>query len=763
MYKKSFLISFLISVALVCSAQVPQKFNYQPVVRDVQQGLVKDRDVGFRMSILEGSMDGSPVYEETHMAATNAYGVANLVVGEGSVISGSFTNIPWGEQNYFLKVEVDPTGGTAYEHVGTSQLISVPYALYSANLSSPTQRFTIQEDEGHPVDSALFEVRNTEGQTVFAVYPEGTRIYILDEDAKGRKGGFAVGGYSRNTKGVTQEYLRVTPDSIRIYFDEESTKGRKGGFAIGGYSRSAKRTTDHYFMLKPDSAMFLMVSDYPDETASGALTVSTKTKNEGDENDGTSLIKLTRANYFIGHLAGSSITTGDQNCFIGFESGLNNTEGSQNTFLGLRSGWKNTSGHNNIFVGVDAGYDNTEGSLNTMVGFEAGQGNTTGNYNSFFGDHAGHQNKGGDLNTYYGAYSGEKIQSDGSNTFVGAYTGSEVTTGIQNVYIGMRAGSFVGSDFNTFVGAYAGSDEPENGGRNTFIGSDAGRSAKGEMNTFIGQSAGVLNSGSQNTCIGSNSGRDAAGMWNTFVGENSGWFNRGNSNIFLGSGSGAGCINGSENIFIGQEAGTNNGGNRNVFIGHNAGMNVNGSEMFIVNNSDGDSTSALVWGRFDKDIIRINNSLGIGMNVGDSVALAVAGEAVKEGTSDWTTTSDTRVKTDISTVENGLEQIMKLRPVTFRYTDTWREANPGIKDRQYYSFVAQEFGEVFPESVTRGEETLDGDPEPLLRMNSQPAQVVAIRAIQELTEQVREQQTMLEQLQEENMALRQLYQDMLTQ
>ena len=240
MYKRSTLISLLLMIALVCSAQVPQKFNYQAVVRNAQHALLSNQDVGFKMSILEGSANGSPVYVETHTVTTNGVGVADLVIGNGSATGSVFEEIAWGGTAMFLKVEVDPSGGTSYEHMGTSQLISVPYALYSGNISSPTRKFTIQEETGHPVDSALFEVRNAEGQTVFAVYPEGTRVYVLDEGSKGVKRGFAVGGYSRSGKGITQEYMHVSPDSIRMYFDDEATKGVKGGFAVGGYSRDTK-------------------------------------------------------------------------------------------------------------------------------------------------------------------------------------------------------------------------------------------------------------------------------------------------------------------------------------------------------------------------------------------------------------------------------------------------------------------------------------------------------------------------------------------
>ncbi len=337
------------------------------------------------MSILEGSANGSQVYVETHTVTTNAVGLANLVIGEGSVSSGAFEDILWGENLHFLKVEVDPSGGSSYDHLGTSQMISVPYSLYSGNISSPTRKFTVQEEAGHPVDSALFEVRNAEGQTVFAVYPEGTRIYVLDEEAKGKKGGFAVGGYSRKHKGITQEYMHVSPDSIRLYFDEENTKGKKGGFAVGGYSRKTKGTTDNYFELKPDSANFLMVSDQPVDSYSGALSIKTKSTFGGELDQGTSLFNLTRENYFIGHRAGEAITSGSHNSFIGYESGANTSTGNGNIFIGERSGQQNTSGGSNSFIGPNAGQSNVDGFNNLFMGIFAGKNNLSGHSNVYIG------------------------------------------------------------------------------------------------------------------------------------------------------------------------------------------------------------------------------------------------------------------------------------------------------------------------------------------------------------------------------------------
>ena len=81
----------LISIALVTSAQVPQKFNYQAVVRDAQHHAIIDQEVGFKLSILAGSTEGPPVYVETHTVSSDANGLVAIEVGGGSVVSGDFS------------------------------------------------------------------------------------------------------------------------------------------------------------------------------------------------------------------------------------------------------------------------------------------------------------------------------------------------------------------------------------------------------------------------------------------------------------------------------------------------------------------------------------------------------------------------------------------------------------------------------------------------------------------------------------------------
>jgi hypothetical protein len=113
-------------------AQAPQAFKYQTVVRNSSNQIIPNQAVGLKISILQGSATGTAVYIETHATTTNVLGIANLEIGNGTLVSGNFSTISWGTNSYFVKIELDPAGGTAYQLMGTSQLLSVPYALYAA-------------------------------------------------------------------------------------------------------------------------------------------------------------------------------------------------------------------------------------------------------------------------------------------------------------------------------------------------------------------------------------------------------------------------------------------------------------------------------------------------------------------------------------------------------------------------------------------------------------------------------------------------------
>ena len=111
--------------------QAQEGFKYQAVVRDAANTILNNQSVGLRMTIQQGSIGGTSVYSETFSPTTNAYGLVNLEIGTGAVISGSIPSIDWAAGPYFIETAIDVTGGTNYTVMGTSQLMSVPYALYA--------------------------------------------------------------------------------------------------------------------------------------------------------------------------------------------------------------------------------------------------------------------------------------------------------------------------------------------------------------------------------------------------------------------------------------------------------------------------------------------------------------------------------------------------------------------------------------------------------------------------------------------------------
>jgi hypothetical protein len=137
--KKLFTLSMVIIIAISVFAQAPQKISYQAVIRDAGSALITSHAVGMRISILQGSATGTPVYVETQTPNTNVNGSVTIEIGGGTIVTGTFAGIDWSTGTYFIKIETDPTGGTSYTITGTSQFLSVPYASYSsyANRAAP--------------------------------------------------------------------------------------------------------------------------------------------------------------------------------------------------------------------------------------------------------------------------------------------------------------------------------------------------------------------------------------------------------------------------------------------------------------------------------------------------------------------------------------------------------------------------------------------------------------------------------------------------
>jgi len=142
--KRIYTIIMVLLVTASTFAQSPEKMSYQAVVRDATNTLVTNQSVGMQISILQPTITGTSVYTETHSVTTNINGLVSLEIGAGST-SDDFSAIDWSAGPYFIKTETDPTGGSSYTITGTSQLMSVPFALY-AKTSGSSQTNTTNID-----------------------------------------------------------------------------------------------------------------------------------------------------------------------------------------------------------------------------------------------------------------------------------------------------------------------------------------------------------------------------------------------------------------------------------------------------------------------------------------------------------------------------------------------------------------------------------------------------------------------------------------
>lgn len=145
--KKLYFLSSLFSI-FFAFAQVPQGISYQAIALNGSGNPVVSSNVGIRLSILDNSATGTVLYTETHTKTTNAQGLYNLIIGQGIPTVGSFSNIKWETNSKFLKVEMDATGGTNYVLVGTTQLLSVPYALSAGNIVKDNNNYSNKNSSG---------------------------------------------------------------------------------------------------------------------------------------------------------------------------------------------------------------------------------------------------------------------------------------------------------------------------------------------------------------------------------------------------------------------------------------------------------------------------------------------------------------------------------------------------------------------------------------------------------------------------------------
>jgi hypothetical protein len=444
--KKVYLIIFLF-IGVAASAQAPDKMSYQAVIRDANGEILKNQDVSIQFSVLQTSISGTSVYQEDHKLTTNSNGLVSVYMGIGAVSSGDFSTIDWSDGTYFLKTEIDPTGGSNYTIISTTELVSVPYAVY-ANKAEFADSLTGGVNETDPIfDGSVAKGIST---TDTAYWNDKLDSYSETDpvfDASVAKGITAVDTAYWNSK--LDGYTETDP-----LFDASVAKGVtavdtaywNGKFDTTSIIAIANGGTGSSTQNFVDLTTVQMVAG--DKTFSSDIKVNGITVGIGGGADSTNTANGKRAlssnttgstNTANGYAALSSNTTGNNNTANGYQALNSNTTGIRNTANGFEALISNTTGNNNTANGYYSLISNTTGNNNTANGYYSLISNTTGSYNTAIGPAALYSNTVGTRNiaTGYRALFANTTGFD--NTANGSRALYSNTTGYQNTANGAYA------------------------------------------------------------------------------------------------------------------------------------------------------------------------------------------------------------------------------------------------------------------------------------------------------------------------------------
>lgn len=193
--KSIFLLCMWLFATCFLQAQdkMPQAVSYQAVARDAQGKVVAQKPIGIQVEILKGSTTGTVVFSETHSPTSSKTGTVNLLIGQGTRKTGTFSSVDWGADTYYLQLSMDLNGGSNYEKVSTTQMLPVPYALYAAKAgtvenggssgsTSTTVDFAVIPDDSEIMDlSEIIAGKNPKLSSCENFF-EGYVIYLNGED-----------------------------------------------------------------------------------------------------------------------------------------------------------------------------------------------------------------------------------------------------------------------------------------------------------------------------------------------------------------------------------------------------------------------------------------------------------------------------------------------------------------------------------------------------------------------------------------------------
>ena len=444
--KKYLLILTAFVCVLTTRAQSPQNFSFQAVIRNASNNLIVSSPIGIKTSILQGSASGTAIYVETQAVSTNVDGLVSVQIGNGTVVTGTFSTINWGAGPFFLKTETDPSGGTNYTISGTSQLLSVPYALYANSSGASKSGWTLTGNLG-TVDGTNFI--GTSDMIPVNIRMNNKPSGRIDSASGNTYYGYKSGNFPTAT-GIQNTVIGMQSLQNNTSGTDNTAAGyhslvnnTTGGNNVGyGFCSLVGNTTGSSNTSIGNWTLFKNTASY--NTAIGDSALYSNTSGTG--------------NAAMGYQALTANTTGIQNTVIGMQSLLFNTSGSDNTAAGYHSLVNNTTGGNNVGYGFCSLVGNTTGSSNTSIGNWTLFKNTA-SYNTAIGDSALYSNTSGTGNAAMG-YQALTANTIGSNnTAIGNGALMSNTSGSNNTALGNLSDVGSSNSNSTAIGYQATASE----------------------------------------------------------------------------------------------------------------------------------------------------------------------------------------------------------------------------------------------------------------------------------------------------------------
>ncbi len=727
------MLSIFLMLSFCIFAQAPQSFQYQAVVRDASGTAMVNHSVNFQISIISGSISGTVEYIETQTASTNAFGVVTLSVGTGTT-SENFAGINWSNALHFVKIEADPTGGSSYLDMGTTQLLSVPYALNSLKSDQATNA-DYATNSNHAINADYSTVAgtanyvggtgiNVTGSTITNTSPDQT-VALTQAGATtvtGTYPNFTISSTDLNSgtpgglnKTVQFNNAGLFSGNSNFIWDNSNERlgvglsNPSGRMVIQG-SATALATEPLFevknaagqtvFVVYQDSVN-VFVNDDAIQSNRGGFAVSGRNNSKAITHN---FLKVTPDNTRIhtgdpitgfgvsdinGGPTASYMQMTPDNYFIGHESGLNINPGSgglYNNFFGYQSGKFTTFGSSNNAIGYQSLFKNIGGNYNVSNGYQALYNNTYGYYNVANGYQALYSNTYGNSNVANG-YQALYFDTTGSNNVANGYQALYYNNANYNVANGYQA------LFSNTSGTYNTSS-----GYQTLYSNTTGswNSANG-MNALYSNQSGYYNvaNGYQalysNTTGHSNTANGYATMFSNTIGNNNTATGieslYSNTEGYNNTATGLGALNfntiGSENSAHGVGSLFHNiTGNNNTAIGN-----------FAFFNGTTFSNSTAIG--FQSDITA-SNQVSLGSNTVTSFYCMGAFAATTALASNMyvssfgqimRSTSSKRYKKNIENLTINTEDIYKLRPVSYISI---------LDNKPYFGLIAEEVAEIIP-------------------------------------------------------------------